>query len=80
MSVLGGRAAGIAAVTGCGSGLLDRFPTLDKQLDRIKQLEAQMDFFVRKRMTKDAQGVQVQIDEVRALSAPPRAAKGKPRS
>lgn len=68
MSVLGGKAASIAAVTGAGSGLRDRFPTIEKQMERIEQLQAQRDYFQRHKMREAMQELDEQIAEIRDLS------------
>ena len=68
MSVLGGKAASAAAVTGAGSSLRDRFPTLEKQQERIQQLEGQADYYRRHKILEPLKDLSEQIDEIRALS------------
>lgn len=72
MSVLGGKAAGMAAVSGAGASLRDRFPTLEKQHERIQQLDAQRDYFRRHKMREAMDDLDAQIAEIKALSATPK--------
>lgn len=72
MSVLGGKAAGMAAVSGAGSSLRDRFPTLEKQQERIAQLDAQREYFIRHKMREALTDVEADLAKIKALSPTPK--------
>lgn len=61
----------MAAVNGAGAGLRDRFPTLEKQQERIAQLEAQRTYFIKHKMREAQSDVEADLAEVRALGASP---------
>ena len=68
MSVLGGKAATLAALTGAGRGLRERYPSPEAQQSRIADLEAQREYWLRLKKPTQAAEVLAQIDEVRALA------------
>lgn len=78
MSIQGGKAAGIAAVTGSGSGLIDRFPTRESQQARYSDLQAQLNFCVGKGMKQAAADIEADMREIGALLQLPRR-RGRPR-
>lgn len=57
----------MAAVSGAGSSLRDRFPSLEKQQERLAQLKAQRDYYSRKKMPAAMAEVDAQIAELKAL-------------
>lgn len=66
--MLGGKAAGVAAITGCGMGLADRYPTEASRRERILDLESQLEFLLARGRTDAAAEVREQIREVMALT------------
>lgn len=71
MSLAGGRAATLAAITGAGLGIRDRFPTYESQRVRLDQLQAQLKFFVARRQPANADDVRAQIREIEQLMLSP---------
>jgi len=72
VSVEGGRAASIAATTGAGSGLSDRFRTAQARAERLADLGLQRDYYVRKKDRGGVAEVDGLIAELQGLSAPSR--------